>query len=109
GLELLEIAGDIDFDAFGTWFDTGDVNGDGFLDYLVGAEGASTAYLYLGQAMTVPVPPCPADMNDDEIADVFDLLIYLDAWFLGDADRNGDFVTDVFDLLDYLDVWFAGC
>lgn len=113
GLELLEIVGDVNLDAFGSSLATGDVNGDGFVDYLVGAENADlragAAYLFLGQAMTVPIPPCPADLNGDEIADVFDLLIYLDSWFLGDADRNGDFMTDVFDLLDYLDVWFAGC
>lgn len=113
GLVLLEIVGDVNLDAFGSSFDTGDVNGDGFLDYFVGAENANgrdgLAMLFLGQAMTVPIPPCPADLNGDEVADVFDLLVYLDSWFVGDADRNGDFMTDIFDLLDFLDVWFAGC
>jgi hypothetical protein len=52
---------------------------------------------------------CPADLNDDGMVDVFDLLDYLDDWFAGNADRTGDGVTDVFDLLDYLDIWFAGC
>ena len=52
---------------------------------------------------------CRADVNDDSVVDVFDLLFYLEGWFAGDADLNGDNITDVFDLLAYLEDWFAGC
>lgn len=54
---------------------------------------------------------CLADLNCDDRTDVFDLLIYLDEWFAGDAaaDRNDDGNVGVFDLLAYLDGWFAPC
>ncbi len=45
-----------------------------------------------------------------EFVDVFDLLAYLDLWFVSDdaAERTDDDPAsiDVFDLLDYLDCWF---
>lgn len=55
--------------------------------------------------------PCAADLDQDEDADVFDLLAYLDLWFAADpaADLTDDASVDVFDLLMYLDGWFAGC
>lgn len=55
---------------------------------------------------------CPADVNRDCVADVFDLLTYLDEWFEGMpiAERGeADGVIDVFDLLAFLDDWFVGC
>ena len=54
---------------------------------------------------------CPADLNDDGDADVFDLLAYVDLWFALDAaaDIDGTPGVNVFDLLDYLNGWFTGC
>jgi hypothetical protein len=56
---------------------------------------------------------CPADLDANARADVFDLLTYLDAWFAlaPDAEWTGDSPAsiDLLDLLAYLDVWFAGC
>jgi hypothetical protein len=56
---------------------------------------------------------CSADEDGDGDADVFDLLTYLDMWFLLEecAERTGDrpVRVNVFDLLAYLDRWFAGC
>jgi subtilisin family serine protease len=42
--------------------------------------------------------------------DVFDLLAYLDGWFVGAASADVDGVpgVDVFDLLAFLDCWFEG-
>lgn len=68
-----------------------------------------------------PVPnpalcECPCEVDGAAGIDVFDLLGYLDLWFVGDAgaERTGDAPAniDVFDLLMYLDCWFAppsGC
>lgn len=68
-------------------------------------------------AFTLPVTivassascPCEADGNDAQV-DVFDLLAYLDLWFVADpgAERTGDAPAsvDVFDLLTFLDCWF---
>lgn len=51
---------------------------------------------------------CPCDFNQDNGYDVFDLLSFLDRWFLLDeaSDFNSDGEFDVFDLLDFLNCWF---
>jgi len=51
---------------------------------------------------------CPADINDDGVIDVLDLLAILNAW--GDCpgcpeDITGDGVVDVLDLLEVLAAW----
>ena len=55
--------------------------------------------------------PCAADFNNDCTGDVFDLLDFLDLWFMLDptVDLNFDLSVDVFDLLLFLQDWFAGC
>jgi hypothetical protein len=57
------------------------------------------------------VGDCPADLDGSGGVDVFDLLAYLDLWFVADpgADIDGAPGVNVFDLLAYLDGWFAGC
>ncbi len=40
-----------------SWGTTLDVNGDGFADVLVGAEGSNTAYLYQGSSSGAPMTP----------------------------------------------------
>ncbi len=53
-------------------------------------------------------PPCPADVNDDGMVDVLDLLEVLSAWGpcpdCGE-DITGDGVVDVLDLLEVLSAW----
>ncbi len=54
-------------------------------------------------------PLQPADLNDDELVDVNDLLMLLEAWGSGEsdnqADLNGDGIIDVTDLLMMLEAW----
>jgi hypothetical protein len=52
---------------------------------------------------------CEFDGDPSQI-DVFDLLAYLDGWFVEDAatDIDGTAGVDVFDLLAFLDCWFPG-
>lgn len=45
------------------------------------------------------------DMNGDGTHDVFDVLIFLEAYNTTGADFNRDGVTNVFDLFDFLDAW----
>ena len=52
--------------------------------------------------------PCSADVDDDGVIDVFDLLQFLDGWFRGDADFDGDGVTDPYDLVLFITAWFDG-
>ncbi len=53
--------------------------------------------------------PCPADINDDGIVDVIDLLAVLGAWGPCEPDcpedLNEDGVVDVIDLLEVLGAW----
>jgi len=54
------------------------------------------------------VEPCPADVTDDGIVDVLDLLAVLGAWGATDdlpEDVNSDGVVDVLDLLEVLGAW----
>ncbi len=55
--------------------------------------------------------PCPADLNRDGRADVFDLIDFLRAYHAGDyfADENLDGRLDVTDLQEYLGVLTRGC
>jgi hypothetical protein len=58
-------------------------------------------------------PTCPADINDDLVVDVLDLLLALGAWgpCPGDcpptcaADTNDDCAVDVIDMLAVLAAW----
>ncbi len=64
-----------------------------------------------GQTTSAPIEvtaTCEADLDLNLVADVFDLLAYLDLWFAADAgaEMTDDAAVDVFDLLAYLDLWF---
>jgi hypothetical protein len=86
-------------DQLGTTIDAGE------LFVVVGARlkaGGGAAYVFA-------LRPCAADRDANGVADVMDLLDFLDDWFAGDADINQDLATDVVDLLEYLDAWFIGC
>ena len=50
---------------------------------------------------------CPADLNDDAVIDVIDLLLVIDEWGStgGNADINGDGIVDVVDLLEIVGNW----
>jgi hypothetical protein len=50
---------------------------------------------------------CPADINDDEVVDVLDLLAVIAAWGnpSGPEDVNHDGIVDVLDLLVVIGTW----
>ena len=53
-------------------------------------------------------PTCPADLNNDDVVDVSDLLEVLSEWGACGAcpaDINGDGLVAVGDLLAVLDAW----
>jgi 6-phosphogluconolactonase (cycloisomerase 2 family) len=95
----------------------------GVWTYLIGADGLLTQ-VGNGPADTgaVPVmfealelwpgtgePLCLCEFDSDAAqVDVFDLLAYLDLWFVSApaADVDGTAGVDVFDLLAFLDCWF---
>ncbi|QKK07014.1 MAG: hypothetical protein HND58_01780 [Planctomycetota bacterium] len=54
---------------------------------------------------------CPADFNNDGIANTLDVLAFLNAWTNDDprADYNDDGVINTLDVLAFLNVWAAGC
>ncbi|UCD73891.1 MAG: hypothetical protein JSV91_08835 [Phycisphaerales bacterium] len=51
--------------------------------------------------------PCPADVNDDEVADIDDLFDILGHWGegAGPYDVNGDGAVDIDDIFDVLAAW----
>jgi hypothetical protein len=55
-----------------------------------------------------PPNPCVCEFDAAQGVNVFDLLAYLDAWFVSGptADIDGTAGVNVFDLLFYLDCWF---
>lgn len=54
---------------------------------------------------------CPADFNGDGVADIRDVVEFLNAWAAKDpaADFNGDGLIDTRDFLAFLNAWSAGC
>jgi hypothetical protein len=50
---------------------------------------------------------CPADLNQDAVVDVSDLLLVIEAWggSGGAADINGDGVVNIGDLLEIVGNW----
>jgi hypothetical protein len=61
-----------------------------------------TAMIYV----THPEPTCPADITEDEIVNVSDLLMVIDQWGQsGDADISGDGIVNVTDLLEVVGNW----
>jgi len=60
------------FDAFGI----GDINADGRLDFAVSAANANRVYVFAGTI----TPLSPADLNDDGVVNVADLLAVIGAW-----------------------------
>jgi hypothetical protein len=52
-------------------------------------------------------PTCPADINEDGVIDVSDLLAVIDQWgfTISDSDINDDGIVDVSDLLAVVGTW----
>ncbi len=48
-----------------------------------------------------------ADWNADGVADILDLLSFIEDWFEDRADVDQDDDTDTFDLLDYMQAYLA--
>jgi hypothetical protein len=85
----------------GTAIAFGDINGDGLTDLVVGNSGDVSVKVFYNQLVL-----CPADLDDDGMVGVEDLLILLANWGgSGDGDLNDDGVIDVADLLGLLGAW----
>ncbi|MBO6513397.1 MAG: hypothetical protein JJ974_05480 [Phycisphaerales bacterium] len=56
-------------------------------------------------------PRCDADLNEDGVANFFDVSLFIDAWISGDtaADFNGDNTIDFFDISSFLTQLTLGC
>jgi len=89
-----------------------DVNQDGDFVKVTGANGVPSSLdqeynvlLYIG-AIEPAAPPCPQDLNGDNVVDGADLGTLLSAWGgPGPADFNGDGVVDGADLGTLLSAW----
>lgn len=53
-------------------------------------------------------PTCPADINRDGVADIFDMVAYFELLAAGQGDLNGDGAGDVFDIIAFFD-GFGSC
>jgi hypothetical protein len=58
-------------------------------------------------ACTPAAPPCPADLNDDNVVDGADLAALLGSWGLAQNDLDGNGVVDGADLASLLGSWGA--
>ena len=59
-------------------------------------------------AVQIMAPVCPADIDENGIVDVADLLTVIDSWGVCNgcaADLNGDNAVNVTDLLTLIDAW----
>jgi hypothetical protein len=82
-------------------------DGHTYIVRVSGRDGA-TGELILTTGFT-PAPPCVCEADGAAAqVDVFDLLAYLDLWFVSapGADIDAAAGVDVFDLLFFLDCWF---
>lgn len=63
------------------------------------------------RAQLVPVPPCPADVNRDLVADNGDITEFVSLYVAGDsaADINADGVLDNGDILCFVRAFLEGC
>ncbi|MAO23995.1 MAG: hypothetical protein CMJ35_15500 [Phycisphaerae bacterium] len=97
---------------------TYDIDGDGiFNDPTSGnfnadapADESYSVALYVGYYQDGP-PPCPADLNGDEVLNFFDVSAFISA-FSGmqpDGDFNGDGLFNFFDVSAFISAFSAGC
>lgn len=89
----------------------GDLNGDGAIDFLVGASGAAGGFGQVLVMAGIPASQTPGDIDGDGTVGATDLLILLVSWGPCDdcndcpADLNGDCTVGAFDLLILLSNW----
>ncbi len=88
-----------------------DMDGDGDIDIL--SIPSATAYLsgyILFNHCTSP-GHCPADLNNDGLANTQDFILFLNLWSSNDpqADWNNDGSINSQDFLAYLNDWSVGC
>ncbi len=93
-----------------------DASGNGGPDHVISAYASDIGGTQSGRVDLFfgddPAPGNPADLNDDGVVNVFDLLILLENWGPcppnGDscpADLTGNGIVNVFDLLALLEAW----
>lgn len=86
-----------------------DADADGVTDVIGVCDVGSTKLLQIHSGRALP---CPADLDGDGLATIFDLTAYAGLFQAGDpaADVAAPFgVLDVFDLLAFLEAYLAGC
>jgi hypothetical protein len=97
----ITIYGDDAYDYSGSFVSSGDINGDGYADIIIGARGADPAggieagetYVIFGSA----APPASVDLNSTSA----DITIYGDdaygdlGWSVSSGDTNGDGYADI--------------
>lgn len=94
-------------DYFGTAVSATDLDGDGLVDVIVGAEGDGQGAVW--QVMLNPY--CYADFNVDGVVDVLDLVNYQLAWQGGEssADCDEDGSMSILDFICFQLAFQAGC
>ncbi len=118
GSVLYTFNGDSAGDGFG-WAvsGAGDINKDGFADFIVGADAADnndensgSVFVFVSMA---PATPCPADANGDNIVNFADLnAVLADFGQSGEdlaGDINGDGAADFADLNEVLAAFGTPC
>ncbi len=80
----------------------GHFNDDNILDLATAHAADASVRIHWGQE---PPNPCPADLNNDNALDFFDISQFLSTT----PDFNNDTNFDFFDISDYLTSYAAGC
>jgi hypothetical protein len=72
---------------------------------------AIAALMGMGASIAHASPFCPADLNEDDRLNFFDIAFFLDAYLSADpiADINNDGDFDFFDVSNYLQSYLEGC
>lgn len=94
-------------DFFGSAVAATDLDGNGIVDLVVGADGDDDGALW--QLLLNPF--CYADFNNDGVTDVLDFVTYQQAWLAASpsADCNDDGELTILDFICYQQAFQIGC